>query len=62
MFILSFCNSEIQAYIVYPPGEGDKSKFWDSKTRGANGGQTGELTWDLDAVKHYFTDGNILGL
>ncbi|XP_052812526.1 E3 ubiquitin-protein ligase HECW2-like isoform X2 [Mya arenaria] len=34
----------------------DKSKFWDSKTRGANGGQTGELLWDLDAVSHYFTD------
>lgn len=37
-------------------GETDSSKFWDSKTRGANGGQKGELLWDLDAVSHYFTD------
>ncbi|WAQ94078.1 HECW2-like protein [Mya arenaria] len=41
---------------LFPIAVTDKSKFWDSKTRGANGGQTGELLWDLDAVSHYFTD------
>lgn len=37
-------------------GVTDKSSFWDSKTRGANGGQKGELLWDLDAISHCFTD------
>lgn len=37
-------------------GVTDKSSFWDSKTRGANGGQKGELLWDLDSISHCFTD------
>lgn len=41
---------------LFPIGEVNKSAFWDSKTRGANGGQEGELLWDLDAVSHFFTD------
>ncbi|XP_045168774.2 E3 ubiquitin-protein ligase HECW2-like isoform X2 [Mercenaria mercenaria] len=41
---------------LFPVGEMRESAFWDSKTRGANGGQKGELLWDLDVVSHYFTD------
>ena len=38
-------------------GETDKSQFWDSKGRGGNGGQTGELLWDLHDVMYKFTEG-----
>lgn len=51
MFLRVYFECEIIA------GETNKSAFWDSKTRGANGGQKGDLLWDLDAVSHYFTDG-----
>ncbi|VDI22521.1 E3 ubiquitin-protein ligase HECW2 [Mytilus galloprovincialis] len=37
-------------------GETDKSQFWDSKGRGGNGGQTGELLWDLHDVMYKFTE------
>ena len=50
------CNSSCYLYHFFISGETDSSKFWDSKTRGANGGQKGELLWDLDAVSHCFTD------
>ena len=43
-------------YLVSFLGVTDTSSFWDSKTRGANGGQKGELLWDIDAISHCFTD------
>ncbi|XP_060064691.1 E3 ubiquitin-protein ligase HECW2-like [Ylistrum balloti] len=41
---------------LYPSGETDSSKFLDSKNRGVNGGQTGQILWDLTEVIHHFTD------
>ncbi|XP_021373793.1 E3 ubiquitin-protein ligase HECW2-like isoform X2 [Mizuhopecten yessoensis] len=41
---------------LYPSGETDSSKFLDSKNRGVNGGQTGQILWDLTEVTHHFTD------
>ncbi|KAL5007177.1 hypothetical protein ScPMuIL_015983 [Solemya velum] len=41
---------------LFPSGETDSSKFLDTKNRGMNGGQEGEILWDLDALCHHFTD------
>lgn len=41
---------------LYPSGETDSSKFLDSKNRGVNGGQSGQILWDLTEVIHHFTD------
>lgn len=44
---------------TYLLGEMDSSKFLDTKNRGMNGGQKGDILWDLDALCHHFTDGKI---
>ncbi|KAK3587819.1 hypothetical protein CHS0354_019684 [Potamilus streckersoni] len=40
---------------LFLTGVTDPSKFWDSKTRGINGGHKGEITWELDTIAHCFT-------
>lgn len=40
---------------LYQSGETDPSKFLDMKNRGGNGGQTGDLQWDLSDIMHNFT-------
>ena len=50
----------IYIYCPLSSGETDTSKFWDSKGRGGNGGQTGELFWDLHDIAHNFTDGRFV--
>ncbi|XP_041366585.1 E3 ubiquitin-protein ligase HECW2-like isoform X2 [Gigantopelta aegis] len=40
-----------------PAGVSDSTKFLDSKNRGINGGQKGEITWDLDDISHNFSEG-----
>ena len=41
-------------------GETDPSKFLDMKNRGGNGGQTGDLQWDLSDIVHNFTTGKVM--
>ena len=40
-------------------GVDDSTKFLDSKNRGINGGQKGEITWDLDDISHNFCEGKL---
>ncbi|XP_046367901.1 E3 ubiquitin-protein ligase HECW2-like isoform X1 [Haliotis rufescens] len=41
---------------LFPAGETDSSKFLDCKNRGINGGQTGQIHWDFEAISHNFSD------
>ncbi|XP_062613683.1 E3 ubiquitin-protein ligase HECW2-like [Saccostrea cucullata] len=42
---------------LYQSGETNPSKFLDMKNRGGNGGQTGDLQWDLSDITYNFTAG-----
>ncbi|KAK3108116.1 hypothetical protein FSP39_001521 [Pinctada imbricata] len=42
---------------LYPYGVTDPGAFWDSKNRGSNGGKKGEITWQLNDISHFLTQG-----
>ena len=44
---------------LYPTEVTDSGAFWDSKSRGSNGGRTGEIVWQLEDIDHHLTKGNI---
>lgn len=46
---------------LYPANQKDSSQFLDSKNRGVNGGQKGQILWDLHEVAHHFNEGNVIG-
>ncbi|XP_055959261.1 E3 ubiquitin-protein ligase HECW2 [Patella vulgata] len=41
---------------LFPKGETVSTKFVDCKNRGVNGGHTGQIQWDIDAISHNFIE------